>query len=406
MNKLESLSRPEARRIALCAQGFDQRRTRQASGWERINRTVETMGLLQIDSVNVLIRSHYLPAYSRLGPYDRDALDRRAFGLKRKALFEYWAHEASLLPMALHPLFRWRMARAQRHDGIYGGLARFAREKRGYVQEVLEEVRAGGPLVARELSRPGVRKGPWWGWTDGKAALEYLFWTGEVTTSSRRGFERIYDLTERVIPSEVLNVPTPAEADAVRELVRIAARALGVATETDLRDYFRLPVAATRHALSELVEAGDLVPADVKGWRQKAYLDPNARCPGQVSGTALLSPFDPLVWARARAERLFSFEYRIEIYTPAAKRQYGYYVLPLLHRGKLVGRVDLKADRAEGRLRVPAAHIEPRCDPGATAETLAGELVMLAEWLGLDDVTLGRRGNLAPALRQALGGAG
>ena len=397
-----SLTRAEARRIALCAQGFDLRRTRQASGWGRSARAIETMGLLQIDSVNVLVRSHYLPVYSRLGPYDRAALERRAFGTRRRALFEYWAHEASLLPLALHPLFRWRMARAKRLEGIYGGLARFVREKRAYVRAVLEEVRAKGPLTARELARPGKRSGPWWGWTDGKAALEYLFWTGEVTTATRRGFERVYDLGERVIPAETWNAPAPGEAEAIRALVALAARALGIATEADLRDYFRLPVSATRSALHELLEAGALVPAAVRGWRPKAYLSAGARCPGQVSGSALLTPFDPLIWARARTERLFDFEYRIEIYTPAAKRRYGYYVLPFLHRGRLVARVDLKAERAQGRLRVQAAHLEPRCEPGATAEALAGELVMLADWLGLDDIRLGRRGDLAPHLRPAL----
>ena len=397
-----SLSRAEARRIALCAQGFDLRRTRRPSSWSRTAQAIETMGLLQIDSVNVLVRSHYLPVYSRLGPYDRAALERRAFGARRKALFEYWAHEASLLPLALYPLFRWRMARAKRLEGIYGGLARFAREKRAYVREVLEEVRAHGPLTARELSRPGTRSGPWWGWTDGKAALEYLFWTGEVASATRRGFERVYDLSERVIPATVWDAPAPAETDAIRALLSLAARALGVATEADLRDYFRLPVTATRRALHELVEAGELVPAEVRGWRPKAYLSASARCPGQVSGTALLTPFDPLIWARSRAERLFDFEYRIEIYTPAAKRRYGYYVLPFLHRGRLVARVDLKAERAEGLLRAHAAHLEPRCDPGATAEALAEELVMLADWLGLDDVRLGRRGDLTPHLRAAL----
>lgn len=397
-----SITRAEARRIALCAQGFGLRRTRRPSGWARVEQAIQAMGLLQIDSVNVLIRSHYMPAYSRLGPYDRDTLDRRAFGTRRKALFEYWAHEASLLPMALQPLFRWRMERARRHDGIYGGLAKFGREKRAYVRSVLEEVRSHGPLTARELSNPGTRSGPWWGWADGKTALEYLFWTGEVSAASRRGFERVYDLTERVIPAEVINTPTPNEPDAVRALVRLSARALGVATEADLRDYFRLPVAAARQAIHELCEAGDLHTASVKGWRQTAYVDPAAECPGQVSGTALLTPFDPLIWARARAERLFDFEYRIEIYTPAAQRKYGYYVLPFLHRGRLVGRVDLKADRAAGRLRVPAAHVEPGSDPSTTAEALAEELVMMAEWLGLEDVALGRRGNLAPELRRAL----
>ncbi len=402
---VQTLTQSEARRIALCAQGFGMRRTSRPSGWGRVMQAIETMGLLQIDSVNVLVRSHYLPAYSRLGPYDRETLDRRAFGTRRKALFEYWAHEASLLPMDLHPLLRWRMVRARRHDGIYSGLAKFGRENRSYVKTVLDEVRAGGPMCARELSRPGARSGPWWGWTDGKAALEYLFWTGEVSAATRRGFERVYDLSERVIPGDTLNLPTPAEADAVRSLMAIAARALGVATAADLRDYFRLPLGAARDALNELVEAGDLVPAEVRGWRQMAYLDPQARCPGQVAATALLTPFDPLIWARARTERLFGFEYRIEIYTPAPKRKYGYYVLPFLHRGQLVGRVDLKADRAQCRLWVPAAHVEPGRDPGATAEALAAELLMLGEWLGLEKVALGRRGNLMPALRQAMASA-
>ncbi len=398
----ETLSVDQARRIALAAQGFAKPKSAQTSNWRRIGQAVDTMGLLQIDSVNVLIRSHYMPVFSRIGPYDRASLDRRAWKRRDRALFEYWAHEASLLPLNLHPLLRWRMARAARLQGIYGGLAKFARERKDYVAAVLDEVRDRGPVSARDLSEPGERTGPWWGWHDGKVALEYLFWAGKVTTATRRGFERVYDLPERVIPADILALATPPEADAQRALVALAMRSMGIATAADLRDYFRLPLAGARRAIAELVEAGALVPASVEGWRQEAFLDPDAVWPARGSGTALLSPFDPLVWERSRTERLFRFRYRIEIYVPAEKRKFGYYVLPFLYRGRLVARVDLKADRQDGMLRVLAAHGEGRRCTGAAVEALAAELASLAEWLGLSGVAVGERGDLCGRVADCL----
>jgi uncharacterized protein YcaQ len=402
------LSLAEARRIALVAQGFGARRTAGPAGWRRVHGAVERMGLLQLDSINVLVRSHYLPVFSRLGAYDQAALDARAFAPRRRALFEYWGHEASLLPLDLHPLLRWRMARAERLDGVYGECAGLARDKPGYVAAVLAEVRDRGPISARELGEKG-NGGGWWQWHDGKTALEYLFWSGQVTTASRRGFERVYDLTERVLPAELLARPTPPEAEAQRALLRLAARALGVATEADLRDYFRLPAREAKARVAELAEDGALVPAAVEGWRQPAYLDPSfetafspgARAPRRVRGAALLSPFDPLVWERARTERLFGFRYRLEVYTPAPKRRHGYYVLPFLLDERLAARVDLKADRPAGALRVLAAHGEAGIDEGRVAAALDEELARLAAWLGLERVVLGRRGDLLPALRRA-----
>ena len=404
MKTSDSLSQAQARRIALAAQGFGARRNAgdKPAGWARMRKTVERMGLLQLDSVNVLVRSHYLPIFSRLGAYDTAALDREAFQPRRRALFEYWAHEASLLPLELQPLLRWRMARAARGEGLYKSYVDFAREQPAYIRQVLNELRAQGPLCVRELSDPGKRSKEMWARHKGKMALEYLFWTGQVTAAGRRNFERVYDLTERALPAAVLERPTPPEDEAVRALVALAGRALGIATETDLRDYFRLPVTATRQALAALVEAGALLPVRVEGWRQPAYLDPAARLPRRVRGAALLSPFDPLVWERARTERLFDFRYRIEIYTPAAQRRHGYYVLPFLLDEALVARVDLKADRAAGLLRVQAAHKEDGLAPEAIAAPLAEELGRLAGWLGLEGVKAGRRGDLAPALGRQL----
>ena len=398
----EKLSVDQARRIALAAQGFARPKSTSVSNWRGIGQTVDTMGLLQIDSVNVLIRSHYMPVYSRLGPYDRASLDRRAWKRRDRALFEYWAHEASLLPLRMQPLFRWRMARAARHQDIYGGLVKFAKERKAYIADILEEVRQRGPVSARQLGEPGERTGSWWGWHDGKIALEYLFWTGEVTTATRRGFERVYDLPERVIPPEILNLPAPSEAEAQRELVRIAIGAMGIATAGDLRDYFRLPLEGSKRAIAELLEDGALVPAEVEGWKQEAYLDPDALWPVRGSGTALLSPFDPLVWERSRTERLFRFRYRIEIYVPAEKRTFGYYVLPFLYRGRLVARVDLKADRQDGVLRVLAAHGEGRRCTGAAVEALSAEVERLAEWLGLNGVVVGDRGDLCGQVSDCL----
>ncbi|MBM3598135.1 MAG: winged helix-turn-helix domain-containing protein [Alphaproteobacteria bacterium] len=397
------LSRDEARHIALAAQGFDAAARRREHAECPILGAVEDMGLLQIDSVNVLVRAHYLPVFSRLGHYERSALDSHAFNPAKRRLFEYWAHEASLLPLAMQPLLRWRMARAQRLEGIYGGYVRFARRKRALIASVLAELRLRGPSPARAFAGDGKRVKGMWERHDGKIALEYLFWSGQVGSVTRagiekHGFERVYDVIDRVLPADILALPTPNEADAQRELMRFAARAFGVATETDLRDYFRMPVAAAKQRLNELVEAGELRPVRVEGWRHQAYLDRSARPAANVDRAALISPFDPLIWYRDRTERLFGFHYRLEIYTPEAKRRFGYYVLPVLHRGKLVGRLDLKADRASSALLVRAAGTEAGVEQGPAAEAMAGELQRMAAWLGLERVAVGRRGNLARVL--------
>jgi uncharacterized protein YcaQ len=391
-----------ARRVALAAQGFADPRPVGEVGTRRLRRTVDRLGVVQIDSVNVLSRSHYLPFFSRLGPYPREALD--ALSNRRHDVFEYWAHEASLLPVRLQPQLRWRMAAAEDH--AWGNMVRLQRERPGYVREVLERVRAEGPLKASQLLQPRPdRPGSMWNWHAGKVALEWLFFTGVLTARSRTaGFERVYDLTERVLPAAVVQAPTPERSDAVRELVRTASRALGVATETDLRDYFRLPPADARTAIAELVEEGELQPVEVEGWGRPAWLDPQARRPRWIRAHALLSPFDSLVWERPRVERIFDFRYRLEIYTPAARRVHGYYVLPFLLGDRLVGRVDLKADRQAGVLRVQAAYAEPRVDPWEVATALAAELRLLADWMALEQVAVNGAGDLAPQLALAVGG--
>ena len=390
-----------ARRIALAAQGFaDPRPTGPVDG-RQLRRLTSRLAVLQIDSVNVLSRAHYLPAFSRLGPYPREALD--ALAGRRTELFEYWAHEASLLPVRLHPHLRWRMAAAEEH--AWGSMVRIQRERPGYVSEVLERVRQAGPLKASDLAEPRPdRPGSMWNWHAGKVALEWLFYTGVITTRGRTaGFERVYDLTERVLPAAVLEVSTPDPADAVRELVRTASRALGVATERDLRDYFRLRPQAARAAMAELADAGELLPVEVVGWGAPAWLHPEARRPRWVRARALLSPFDSLVWERPRVERLFGFRYRLEIYTPAAQRVHGYYVLPFLLGDRLVARVDLKADRQAGVLRVQAAFAEDGVDRAEVAAALAGELALMAGWMQLDAVVVGERGDLAAELAAAVG---
>src|SRR5215211_2624587 len=399
---VERLSAAQARRVALAAQGFaDPRRSdpgRPPTGWA-VRRLIDRVGLVQIDSVNVLQRAHYLPLFSRFGPYDTTLLDRSAHYAPRR-LFEYWGHEASLLPVALQPALRWRMDRAA-HEA-WGGMRRIQRDRPELVAQVLDEVRASGPVAASEVlehERPK-RTGPWWDWSDVKRAFEWLFWSGQITSARRRGFERLYDLPERVLPAEVVRTPTPALEDAQRELVRIAARACGVAAERDLRDYFRLPVAEARARVAELVEAGELWPVEVEGWTAPGYVHPEARLPRAVRAQALVGPFDSLIWERSRVERLFGFRYRIEIYVPAPKRVHGYYVLPFLLGDRLVGRVDLKADRAAGVLRVQSSHAEPHAPP-ETAEALAAELESMAGWLGLGGVAVQPRGDLAAPLAAA-----
>lgn len=406
MPSSDTLSLRDARRIAIAAQGFGPSPDGATPVEARhARRTIDRLGLVQIDSVNVLVRSHYLPLFSRLGAYEPALLDRLAYGGKRRALFEYWGHEASLIPVDQQPLFRWRMARAERGEGTYGELARFAAERRPYLASVLAEVERRGPMGASELTEAGRGAGGWWGWSDGKRALEFLFWAGLVTTAGRRGFERLYDLPERVLPAAILATPTPDEAEAQRALLRIAARAHGVATERDLRDYHRLDAADARLRIPELVESGDLLPVTVEGWAQPAYLAPDARRPRKSAARALLSPFDSLIWERQRTERLFGVRVRLEIYTPAHKREHGYYVLPFLMDERIAARVDLKADRKAGALLVQAAHAEPGAPPGAVAEALAAELRRLAGWLGLERVTVIGAGDLAPTLAGALAGS-
>lgn len=401
----DTLSLAEARRIAIAAQGLHRPRREAAASKRDLARLVDRLGVLQIDSVNVVARAHTLPGFSRLGPYDTGDLDRLAYDGRRRRLFEYWGHEASYLPVALQPLFRWRMAAAARGEGLYGGLARFGREKAAFIESVHREVETRGPMAAGDL--PGGEKGAggWWGWSDGKSALEWLFWAGIVTTATRRGnFERVYDLTERVLPRAILDTPTPAPDEAKRGLMRLAAAALGIASERCLRDYYRLGPAEGRAAIAALVEAGELTAVRVAGWDKPAYLWHGAARPRRAAGQALLAPFDPLVWQRERVEALFGLRIRLEIYTPAHKRQHGYYVLPFLLGERIAARLDLKADRQANVLRVLAAHGEPGADPGETATALAAELALMAGWLGLGGISVAERGDLAPALRR-LGGS-
>ena len=392
------MSADEARRIALAAQGFAEPRPSARLDRRHLRRVIAQIGLLQIDSVNVLVRSHYLPLFSRLGSYAPEMLDRSWLGAPAsRELFEYWGHMASLMPHEMHPLFRWRMAQAANdHKDIFG---RLNRSRPGFMQAALDEIRERGALSAREITGAGVSKGGWWGWSDGKHALEALFAAGLVAAAGRRGFERIYDLPERVIPARVLAMPTPATEDAQRALMRIAARALGVGTEKDLCDYFRIRIGPGRPRIRELVETGELIPVNVEGWRDAAYVARDAKSPRKLDARALLSPFDSLVWERARTERIFGFHYRIEIYTPPANRKYGYYVLPFLLGDRLVARVDLKSDRATRTLLVQGAHCEPGVRASTVAEPLMRELTTMASWLALEQIKVTRRGDLAKQLR-------
>ena len=399
----ETLTAAAARRIALAAQGLGARPHAEAEGQagrRQLLRTIERLGVVQIDSVSVVSRTHYLPAFSRFGAYPRALLEEVAWG-RKPALFEYWAHEASLLPLASQPLLRWRMQDAHDGVGIWKGIARFLRERRAFVDQVKAEVAARGPLAASDLDLGHRGEGGWWGWSEAKRALEGLFWTGELTAATRRStFERVYGLPEKVLPAAILATPTPPRDEAQRDLLRIAARALGVATERDLRDYFRMGVAETRARLAELVEAGDLLPVAVRGWREPAYLEPAARRPRRIQAAALLSPFDNAIWFRERTERMFGVRVRLEIYTPAHKRTHGYYVLPFLEDEALTARVDLKADRKACALLVQSAHAEPWSTPDTPAR-LAAELRLMAAWLGLEHVRIRPHGDLAPALAAA-----
>ncbi len=396
-----------ARRTALAAQGFADGGPGGAVDRRHLRRFLERTKLVQLDSVNVAVRAHYMPLYSSIGRYPHELIDRAAWShssRQPRLLVEYWAHEASLIPVEDWPLLRWRM---RRHGGSWRTKYRELLDRApGLVDDVLAAVKESGPVGAGALEAElgGGRKrgsGPWWNRTDTKQACELLFATGELTTGARRGFERLYDLPERVLPAEVL-ARDPDEDDAVHALVERSAHALGVATESDLRDYYRLGAAQCGRATAELVEEGVLEPVAVRGWSKRAYRHRAVRTPRAVTGRALLCPFDPLIWQRERAERLFGFRYRIEIYVPAERREYGYYVFPFLLDGELVARVDLKADRRAGTLRVPGAFAESEQRRGHVAGELAGELRAMADWLGLEHVAVGEYGDLAGPLAREL----
>ncbi|GAA0550715.1 winged helix-turn-helix domain-containing protein [Paractinoplanes ferrugineus] len=400
----EQLSVAQARRIALAAQGFTDPPPGGATDMRHLRRVLRRLHLIQMDSVNVLQRAHFMPLYSRLGPYPVDLLERAAYR-KPRELFEFWGHEASLITTDLQPLFRWRMAQAA--DFAWGSMTRIVREQPDLVADVLDAVRQRGPITAAELEQDTPRnKDNWgWNWSVVKQAMEWLFFSGQVTAAERTtSFARRYDLPERVLPAAVLNAPTPAYTDAIRALVELSARALGVAAERELRDYFRLPVEGFKQAVAELVEDKVLSPVSVRGWKPPAYLHAEAKLPRWVRAATLVSPFDPLIWERERTERLFDLNYRIEIYVPAAQRLYGYYVLPFLLGDRFAARVDLKADRKAGVLRIPAAWLEPGADPAETAGALAAELHRLAGWLGLTAVESPERGDFAGPLAAALAG--
>lgn len=374
----------EARRIALAAQGFADPAPRGTVDRRLLRRVFARVGLIQIDSVNVLVRSHYLPIFSRLGDYDPALLEQAAYGRDR-ILFEYWGHEASLLPLELQPLLRWRMDRARNGNAGWPRIERVIAEQPRVLAGLRDTIAERGAMAASDFE--GARgKGSWWGWSDVKIGLEALFWCGEITTAYRRGFERVYDLPERVIPRAVLDAPTPSEQDAQRELIRIAARASGIASERELRDYFRLDLAAARARVAELTDAGELERVQVEGLRGDRYLSRGARLPRAVAARALLSPFDSLIWERTRTSELFGFDFRLEIYTPQHKRVHGYYVLPFLLGDRLVARVDLKYDRQAGVLRAIATHVERGVRKRDVTPALREELHAMAAWLGAREV--------------------
>jgi uncharacterized protein YcaQ len=385
----------EARRIALVAQGFDGRVARGKVLQGHLRGLFDRIRLVQIDSVNVAVRTHFMPAFSRLGPYEVGLIDRLAY--RDRFMFEGWGHMASYVPTADYPLLRHRMAEEQPGPAV----SRLIRS--GYVDRVYAEVSGRGPTRVSDLEDPGERTASWgWGYSKGKMALEWLFNTGRLAIATRTNFERIYDIAERVIPGEVLSRPAPGAPDAHREMVARAASALGVGTAADLADYYRIGITQARRAIADLVEAGDLTTVRVEGWSDPAFLWRDSRPAGDEIASALVSPFDSLIWSRPRTERLFGFHYRIEIYVPAARRRYGYYVLPFLRGERLAARVDLKSNRAAGTLEVRSAWLEPDHDPGAVASDLAVELRRMAGWLGLESIVVTRRGDLAPALSVAV----
>ncbi|MDG4665033.1 crosslink repair DNA glycosylase YcaQ family protein [Mycobacterium sp. 236(2023)] len=400
------LTAAQARRVAVAAQGFHEPKPTGPVSRAHLKRLIARLQVLQLDSVSVAVRAHYAPVFSRLGPYDRDIVDRAAWSHSKKSprlLVEYWAHEAALMAVDDWPLLRWRMQEYE--HGRWG--VEIVKKNAKLAENIVDAIGHLGPSTAGQIeayleSAPRGRKGPWWDRSDTKWVAEALWSSGVLTTATRVGFARHYDLTERVLPADVVEREVD-EVDAVRELTLRAATALGVATEADLRDYFRLGARQVKPAIADLVAAGEIEPVDVDGWSAPAYLRAGQTVPRRDKGTALLCPFDPLIFFRPRVERLFGgFHYRIEIYTPQPKRQFGYYVWPFLLDGDLVGRVDLKADRPNGALRVVGAFTEDGRDRAHVATELASELRSMAGWLGLDDVVVGDRGDLVTQLRAAL----
>ena len=387
--RLDELKIVEARSLALAAQGFDKPRTKSKSSTSDVVALFKKLGVVQSDSVNVLVRSQELPLFSRLGDHDRNAISKATESQK---IFEYWGHEAAHLPVELHPLFRWKMNAARTGKVKHWGLTSFYDDNKVFVKRMLKHVETNGAVTARELSTRTKKKGTWWDWDDSKTALEYLFLTGQLMSRGRGAdFARVYDTPERVLPKKVLNAPTPTEHEARKQLLVRSAIAQGVATAGDLADYYRQKPAAVRPLIAELLEEGELRAVSVDGWTEKAFVHRSARLPKKLHATALLSPFDSLVWCRPRNERLFDFHYRIEIYTPKEKRKFGYYVLPFMMNGQMVGRVDLKADRANSKLLVQSVHTEKGVKHSSINDALNAELGLLAYWLDLEHIKhLGR----------------
>ncbi len=391
---MRRLTSDQAARIFLGAQGFGSHRPTGRIDVRHFRRVLDINSVVQLDSVNVAARAHYMPFFSRLGPYDRDKLDDWLWTSGEN--FEYWGHMASVMPMRVHRLIRHRMSR----DRLWRDLETLEEEHPGFLADIHRAVRERGPLSVSDLDSAGPSGGSWWGWKPGRIALEWLYITGELAVHRRDPqFKIFYDLIHRVIPPATLGEPEADRSEAIRELVMLGALAQGVGTAADLADQFRIKTTEARQQIEGLVASGRLEEVRVDGWKDPGYLDPGAGVPRSIEGIAVLSPFDPVVWNRDRAERLFGFEYRIEIYTPKEKRRFGYYVLPVLLDGRLQGRVDVKADRQAGRLLVRAAHFEPGCDPVRLGSALAAEMKTMAGWLGLADVEVEPTGGLAPYVK-------
>jgi hypothetical protein len=377
--RLDSLSIADARALALAAQGFDTARPKTKATQRHVDALISRLGVIQIDSVNVLVRSQELPLFSRLGNHNRNAIPKAT---EQQKIFEYWGHEAAHLPVEIHPLFRWKMEAARLGKAKHWGLTSFYDDNKAFVRRMLKHVEKNGPTTSRELSTRTEKKGTWWDWDEAKVALEYLFLTGQLMSRGRgTDFARIYDTPERVLTPKILNAPTPSENDARKQLLVRSAIAQGVATASDLADYYRQKPATVKPLITELVEEGELRVVAVDGWTEKAFVHRAAKLPKQMHATALLSPFDSLVWCRPRNERLFDFHYRIEIYTPKEKRKFGYYVLPFMMNGEMVGRVDLKADRANSKLLVHSVHTEKGVKRSTINDALNNELRTMASWL-------------------------